>query len=56
MKMDLALNNLQRLICHKTQTPNQTMIGNDPSKSIVSDMDVSKFLIRQVEYEDIRHF
>ena len=24
IKMDLALNNLQRLICHKTQTTNQT--------------------------------
>ena len=24
MKMDLALNNLQRLICHKTQQTNQT--------------------------------
>ena len=23
IKMDLALNNLQRLICHKTQQPNQ---------------------------------
>ena len=23
IKMDLALNNLQRLICHKTQTTNQ---------------------------------
>ena len=23
IKMDLALNNLQRLICHKTQTSNQ---------------------------------
>ena len=23
MKMDLALNNLQRLICHKTQTTHQ---------------------------------
>ena len=23
LKMDLALNNLQRLICHKTQTTNQ---------------------------------
>ena len=31
MKMDLALNNLQRLICHKThQTkPNQTFKTND---------------------------
>ena len=29
-KMDLALNNLQRLICHKTQQtkPNQTNIDN----------------------------
>ena len=24
IKMDLALNNLQRLICHKTQTTNQS--------------------------------
>ena len=28
IKMDLALNNLQRLICHKTQQtkPNQTLV------------------------------
>ena len=28
--MDLALNNLQRLICHKTQKnkPNQTILNN----------------------------
>ena len=26
IKMDLALNNLQRLICHKTQTTNQFML------------------------------
>ena len=25
IKMDLALNNLQRLICHKTQTNKQTI-------------------------------
>ena len=25
--MDLALNNLQRLICHKTNKPNQTIYG-----------------------------
>ena len=32
MKMDLALNNLQRLICHKTQTnqpTNQAALIND---------------------------
>ena len=27
IKMDLALNNLQRLICHKTLTNKQTNIG-----------------------------
>ena len=26
IKMDLALNNLQRLICHKTQPTNQSII------------------------------
>ena len=26
LKMDLALNNLQSLICHKTNKPNQTLI------------------------------
>ena len=26
IKMDLALNNLQRLICHKTQPTNQSVI------------------------------
>ena len=30
MKMDVAFNNLQRLICHKTQTTNQPI--NQPSK------------------------
>ena len=42
--MDLALNNLQRLICHKTQT------------NIARDMGVFKFLIRQVVHEDIHYF
>ena len=28
MKMGLALNNLQRLICHKTQTTKPTKINN----------------------------
>ena len=27
--MDLALNNLQRLICHKTQTTNQPLIETE---------------------------
>ena len=31
MKMDLALNNQQRLICHKTQTTNQLKIKYTPS-------------------------
>ena len=42
--MDLALNNLQRLICHKTQTTNQNKMqpisteGQDPAnKSPVND-------------------
>ena len=30
-KMDLALNNLQRLICHKTNKPNQTK----PNQNVV---------------------
>ena len=40
MKMDLALNNLQRLICHKTQITNQQLRyyihfrTNTPEKSI----------------------
>ena len=29
IKMDLALNNLQRLICHKTQQTKQNPIVND---------------------------
>ena len=31
--MDLALNNLQRLICHKTQIPNQPT--NQPTYKII---------------------
>ena len=36
--MDLALNNLQRLICHKTQQtkPNQTEIQSRPGCELVS--------------------
>ena len=32
--MDLALNNLQRLICHKTKPTNQPSLWNDISGSI----------------------
>ena len=37
--MNLALNNLQRLICHKTQTTNQTNhdVNYTRSKSIYND-------------------
>ena len=31
IKMDLALNNLQSLICHKTQPTNQPTLWNAPS-------------------------
>ena len=48
IKMDLALNNLQRLICHKK--PKQ------PTGFIARDMGASEFLIRQVMHEDIRYF
>ena len=30
IKMDLALNNLQRLICHKTQQQQQTTLLKEP--------------------------
>ena len=36
-KEDLALNNLQRLICHKTQ-PNQTYEEEDSHGAIVADL------------------
>ena len=34
LKMDLALNNLQRLICYKTQPTNQPNIKIDAVQSI----------------------
>ena len=44
--MDLALNNLQRLICHKTQQtkPNQTR-GRPPVNSDVKNAEMSKTII-----------
>ena len=34
IKMDLAFNNLQRLICHKTQTTNQPIVLAGPLDGI----------------------
>ena len=46
-KIDLALNNQQKLICHKNQTTNQSTKD--------SEMDVYEFLIRQEVHEDVHY-
>ena len=41
MKMDLALNNLQRFICHKTQTNNWYRIKNVYKKDYTKDVNIN---------------
>ena len=42
-KMDLALNNLQRLMCHKTQTTNQPTNHQNPQTNIIFTLKISIF-------------
>ena len=44
--MDLALNNLQRLICHKNQPTNQPPLAGDylPTPPLGQDMTQGQFL------------
>ena len=42
MKMDLALNNLQRSICHKTQTNKEYLLPNVRPSTLISRLILNK--------------
>ena len=48
--MDLALNNLQRLICHKTQTNRQTITWVDFSHSYIENIGVETLRYKQTRW------
>ena len=51
LKMDLALNNLQRLICHKTQTNNHTNKQTNPfRKDFLNKMGTRKEYLNDLEF------
>ena len=50
--MDLALNNLQRLICHKTQQTNQSKNMILPSYSTITRLTLSTYMNHLIEQHD----
>ena len=49
IKKDLALNNLEKLVCHKTQTTNQQKVYTFDENSVV-ELDFEKLLYTPLEF------